>query len=223
MKKIIINLTIIIFTVTTYSQSDVYSYSENGIINRIIIDNNYLVMTSYKVDSNKFIKTIGGFYNKEGNRFNMSLEFNSNFKNDSISKIEIEKKANWKKISLKKNDLQGKWLMVGRVRNGNEQRRNLDRPRKTMKFLINGYFQWIAFNTETFQFSGSGGGKYITKDGKYIESIEYFSRDDSKVGLNLEFDYELINKEWNHKGFSSKGDPLHEIWVVKVLYNGFGC
>ena len=215
MKKIILNLTIIIFTVTTYSQSDVYSYSENGIINRIIIDNNYLVMTSYKVDSNKFIKTIGGFYNKEGNRFNMSLEFNSNFKNDSISKIEIEKKANWKKISLKKNDLQGKWLMVGRVRNGNEQRRNLDRPRKTMKFLISGYFQWIAFNTETFQFSGSGGGKYTTKDGKYIESIEYFSRDDSKVGLNLEFDYELINKEWNHKGFSSKGDPLHEIWVVR--------
>ena len=215
MKKIILNLTVIIFTVTTYSQSDVYSYSENGIINRIIIDNNYLVMTSYKVDSNKFIKTIGGFYNKEGSRFNMSLEFNSNFKNDSISKIEIEKKTNWKKISLKKNDLQGKWLMVGRVRNGNEQRRNLDRPRKTMKFLINGYFQWIAFNTETFQFSGSGGGKYTTKDGKYIESIEYFSRDDSKVGLNLEFDYELINKEWNHKGFSSKGDPLHEIWVVR--------
>ena len=215
MKKIILNLTIIIFTVTTYSQSDVYSYSENDIINRVIIDNNYLVMTSYKVDSNKFIKTIGGFYNKEGNRFNISLEFNSNFKNDSISKIEIEKKANWKKISLKKNDLQGKWLMVGRVRNGNEQRRNLDRPRKTMKFLINGYFQWIAFNTETFQFSGSGGGKYITKDGKYIESIEYFSRDDSRVGLNLEFDYELINKEWNHKGFSSKGDPLHEIWVVR--------
>ena len=146
---------------------------------------------------------------------NVDLEFNSNYKNDSISKIKIEKKANWKKISLKENDLQGKWLMVGRVRNGNEQRRNLDRPRKTMKFLINGYFQWIAFNSETFQFSGSGGGKYITKDGKYIESIEYFSRDDSKVGLNLEFDYELLNKEWNHKGFSSKGDPLHEIWVVR--------
>ena len=66
-----------------------------------------------------------------------------------ISKIKIEKKANWKKISLKENDLQGKWLMVGRVRNGNEQRRNLNRPRKTMKLLINGYFQWIAFNTET--------------------------------------------------------------------------
>ncbi len=71
MKRTILNLALLIFTITTYSQSDVYSYSENGIINRIIIDNNYLVMTSYKVDSNKFIKTIGGFYNKEGSRFNM--------------------------------------------------------------------------------------------------------------------------------------------------------
>ena len=215
MKRTILNLTLLIFTITTYSQSDVYSYTENGTINRIIIDKNYFVMASYKVDTNKFVKTIGGFYSENGSKLNVDLEFNSNYKNDSISKIKIEKKANWKKISLKENDLQGKWLMVGRVRNGNEQRRSLDRPRKTMKFLINGYFQWIAFNTETFQFSGSGGGKYITKDGKYIESIEYFSRDDSKVGLNLEFDYELINKEWNHKGFSSKGDPLHEIWVVR--------
>ncbi len=215
MKRTILNLTLLIFTITTYSQSDVYSYTENGTINRIIIDKNYFVMASYKVDTNKFVKTIGGFYSENGSKLNVDLEFNSNYKNDSISKIKIEKKANWKKISLKENDLQGKWLMVGRVRNGNEQRRNLNRPRKTMKFLINGYFQWIAFNTETFQFSGSGGGKYITKDGKYIESIEYFSRDDSKVGLNLEFDYELINKEWNHKGFSSKGDPLHEIWVVR--------
>ena len=214
-KRTILNLTLLIFTITTYSQSDVYSYTEKDTVNRIIIDKNYFVMTSYKVYTNKFVKTIGGFYSENGSKLNVDLEFNSNYKNDSISKIKIEKKANWKKISLKENDLQGKWLMVGRVRNGNEQRRNLDRPRKTMKFLINGYFQWIAFNTETFQFSGSGGGKYITKDGKYIESIEYFSRDDSKVGLNLEFDYELINKEWNHKGFSSKGDPLHEIWVVR--------
>ena len=215
MKKIILNLTLITLTITTYSQDDVYSYTENDITNRIIIDKDYFVMTSYKVDKNKFVKTIGGFYSKNGSKLKVDLEFNSNYKNDSISKIEIEKKINWKKISLKENDLQGKWLMVGRVRNGNEQRRNLNRPRKTMKFLINGYFQWIAFNTETFQFSGSGGGKYITEDGKYIENIEYFSRDDSRVGLTLEFDYDLINREWNHKGFSSQGDPMHEIWVKR--------
>ena len=48
-----------------------------------------------------------------------------------------------------------------------------------------------------------------------LKVLNIFQETDSKVGLNLEFDYELINKEWNHKGFSSKGDPLHEIWVVR--------
>jgi len=47
--------------------------------------------------------------------------------------------------------------------------------------LIDGFFQWIAFNTETFKFSGSGGGEYKTLDGKYIEIIQYLSRDDSWV------------------------------------------
>ena len=215
MKKIILILILINSTITTYSQDEVYSNTEKDIVNRIIIDKNYFVMTSYKFNLNEFIKTIGGFYEKKGNRYNIELEFNSNFKNDGLSKIEINKKSNWKKISLKENDLQGKWLMVGRIRDGKEQRRNLDRPRKTMKILINGYFQWIAFNTETFQFSGSGGGKYSTKNGIYSEKIEYFSRDNSRVGAKLKFDYKLKNEVWNHIGFSSKGDPMHELWIKR--------
>ena len=66
---------------------------------------------------------------------------------------------------------------------------------------------------------GTGGGIYTTKDGKYSEIIEFFSRDNSKVGSKLKFNYELINGEWNHKGFSSKGDPLHEIWVKSIKIN----
>ena len=215
MKKIILIIILITSTFSIYSQDEVYSYIEKDIVYRIIIDKNYFLMSSYKFNSNEFIKTIGGFYQKKEKRYIVDLEFNSNFSNDSLSKVEINKKSNWKKISLKENDLQGKWLMVGRIRNGKEQRRNLDRPRKTMKFLINGYFQWIAFNTETFQFSGSGGGKYSTKDGIYTEKIEYFSRDNSRVGAKLKFDYKLKNEEWNHIGFSSKGDPMHELWVKR--------
>lgn len=215
MKKIILILILITSTISIYSQDEVYSYIEKDIVNRIIIDKNYFLMTSYKFNSNEFIKTIGGFYEKKGERYIVDLEFNSNFRNDSLSKVEINKKSNWKKISLKENDLQGKWLMAGRIRNGKEQRRDLDRPRKTMKILINGYFQWIAFNTETFQFSGSGGGKYSTKNGIYSEKIEYFSRDNSRVGAKLKFDYKLKNEEWNHIGLSSKGDPMHELWVKR--------
>jgi len=215
MKKIILILIFITSTFSIYSQDEVYSYIEKDIVYRIIIDKNYFLMSSYKFNSNEFIKTIGGFYQKKEKRYIVDLEFNSNFSNDSLSKVEINKKSNWKKISLKENDLQGKWLMAGRIRNGKEQRRDLDRPRKTMKILINGYFQWIAFNTETFQFSGSGGGKYSTKNGIYSEKIEYFSRDNSRVGAKLKFDYKLKNEEWNHIGFSSKGDPMHELWVKR--------
>ena len=215
MKNFILFIGILVSLNSIYSQEEVYSFisKENNSINRVISDDNYVVLTSYTAESSKFLKTIGGYYKKEGNKFIIDLEFNSNYKNDSISNYELLMNDSWNKISLKKNDLNGKWLMAGRVRNGKEQRRSLDRSRKTMKFLINGYFQWIAFNTETFQFSGSGGGTYETKNGNYMETIEYFSRDDSRVGLNLKFNYDIINKEWNHMGLSSKGDPIHEIWV----------
>ena len=35
------------------------------------------------------------------------------------------------------------------------------------------------------------------------------------LGPIKEFDYDVINREWNHKGFSSQGDTLHEIWVKR--------
>lgn len=84
-----------------------------------------------------------------------------------------------------------------------------------MKILSGTRFQWIAYNTDTKQFSGTGGGTYTTIDGVYTENIEFFSRDDSKAGVSLKFDYGLIDGKWNHTGFSSKGEPLNEIWSVR--------
>ena len=46
-----------------------------------------------------------------------------------------------------------------------ERRRDTNQPRKTMKILVDGYFQWIAFNTNTFSFMGTGGGRYTAEDG----------------------------------------------------------
>ena len=66
MKKIILILILVTSTPSIYSQDEVYSYIEKDVINRIIIDENYFVMTSYEVNSNEFVKTIGGFYEKKG-------------------------------------------------------------------------------------------------------------------------------------------------------------
>jgi hypothetical protein len=90
--------------------------------------------------------------------------------------------------------------------------------RKTMKILSGTKFQWIAYNTETKEFFGTGGGSYTTTpDGKYTENIEFFSRDNSRVGASLQFDFSIQDGNWRHKGLSSKGDPIDEIWTQREV------
>ena len=134
------------------------------------------------------------------------------FIDDSIMGI-VGRDMTYKRIDNgEPGKLQGAWLMSGTVKDSQEQMRDTNGPRKTMKLLSGKRFQWIAYNTETKEFIGSGGGTYTTEDGKYTENIEFFSRDDSRVGMSLKFDYGLVDGNWHHSGLSSKGDPIHEIW-----------
>jgi len=82
------------------------------------------------------------------------------------------------------------------VDSNGEERRRTPGVRKTMKILSGTRFQWIAYNTETKEFFGSGGGTYTTQDGKYTEKIEFFSRDNSRAGMSLQFDFSIQNGEW---------------------------
>lgn len=194
-----------------------YETEDNGqtIHHRILMDSEYFVETQYASNPNQFIKTFGGFYQEKGDEIIVNFEFNSNFSTDSLKSISISNKSGWQKISEDPKPLQGKWLMAGRVSGDIERRRDINRPRKTMKILVDGYFQWIAFNTATFSFHGTGGGRYTAVNGVYKENIDYFSRDNNKVGISLSFEYLQKGPDWHHKGFSSKGDPLHEIWTFR--------
>jgi hypothetical protein len=206
------------FCQTIFGQVFSFTTQENGqdIQHRILMDEEYYVETQFTTKPNQFIKTIGGFYQKKGNDLMVALEFNSNFSKDSIKHIVINDQDRWKKISKTTLPLQGKWLMAGRVNGDQERRRDTNRPRKTMKILVEGFFQWIAYNTESFSFHGTGGGSYSATDGTYTEKIDYFSRDNNKVGISLEFEYAKKGMDWHHQGFSSKGDPLHEIWTYRI-------
>ena len=109
--------------------------------------------------------------------------------------------------------LNGSWLFANRKSDGQlGEPRSADNPRKTMKILSGTRFQWIAYNTATKDFSGTGGGTYTTNDGKYTENIDFFSRDNSRVGASLEFEFQLIDDSWHHQGLSSRGEPIYEIW-----------
>ena len=183
---------------------------------RVMIDDDYLVETLYLTNPAEFILTRGGFYTNKVNTYEISLEFNSNFENDGLKKIFIDRDLSWIKSSKKPIDLNGKWLMAGRITKEGQRRRDTSKPRKTMKFLKDGHFQWIAFNTETFQFFGSGGGFYTTAKGIYTENIEFFSRNNKSVGRVLPFQYNIEGLDWHHHGKSSKGDPMHEIWTQRL-------
>ena len=212
-KKLILILVFLMYPSFNFSQ--VYHIDNEEDISRVILDNEYIVISKFKSDSGNFISTLGGYYQLNEGVYEINLEFNSNYDQDSIKTLSITKASKWKNISKENDMLKGKWVMSGRYNNGEFRTRNTDLPRKTMKILIDGFFQWIAFNTETFKFSGSGGGEYETLDGKYIEIIQYFSRDDSRVGAELDFNYEVKNKDWYHSGFSSKGNPINEVWTIR--------
>ncbi len=206
----------LLFLVQINLHAQVYSYEtkQNGktVTHRILMDDSYLVETQYVAQPPEFILTRGGFYTQTEKDILVDFEFNSNFEKDGLKQMKLHSSKKWKLLSTPPQELKGKWLMAGRMTDQGERRRDTSGPRKTMKFLLDGFFQWIAFNTDTFQFFGSGGGYYTTEAGNYTEHIEYFSRDNSRVGARLPFQYELKGSDWHHQGFSSKGDPMHEIW-----------
>ena len=221
-QEVFIKSLLLIFLINPIQNfGQVYKVDKDGISTRVILDKEYIVLSKFESESGNFISTLGGYYkpgkflNLDEDVYDVNLEFNSNYDQDSIKSISIVKTSKWKNISKTNDILKGKWVMSGRYNNGEFRTRNTDLPRKTMKILIDGFFQWIAFNTETFKFSGSGGGEYETIDGKYIEIIQYFSRDDSRVGAELDFNYEIKNQDWYHTGFSSKGSPINEVWTIR--------
>lgn len=204
----------------------VYVSDIDNIHHELKIDDTYFTHSEYQTSPPKFIKTVGGFYTFAHNILKVELEFNSNYESNGRTELAIPVVVENEKLVLPlegnlvftkteplKQDLDGAWLFAARGPDKGQERRGGDHPRKTLKFLQEGRFQWIAYNTDTREFFGTGGGSFSSTDGKYVENIEYFSRDDSRVGAALQFHYKLKDGDWHHTGKNSKGEPLYEIWA----------
>ena len=195
-----------------------------------IYSDNFFSSTKYDKDNKKFLSTYGGTYLLDEEGYYEVIEFNSN---DSslvgdtiyISRISINLNNDnglmqldgekYEKFKNYNSILSGSWLMSGIERGGEIRMRDVNRSRKTKKILAGGRFQWIAYDINKKGFYGTGGGIFTSEYGNYIENIEFFSRDNSKVGISLEFNFEVKEGDWHHKGFSSKGDPKYEIWTQR--------
>lgn len=203
--------------------------AEGEVANILLFSGRYFSLTAHLAENGAFLSTKGGSWRLDGETLKVLYEFDtadsarvgtSEVWNISLkdSRLVLEGEgldpAPWKALDAGVSTaLSGPWLFSGRERDGQVTRRDTtNQPRKTMKILTGSRFQWIAYNTETKQFFGTGGGSYTAVEGVYTEHIEFFSRDNSRVGAQLRFEFEVDGKDWHHRGKSSAGEPMYEIW-----------
>ncbi|WP_395801884.1 hypothetical protein [Daejeonella sp.] len=228
-KLIVLGLVICLTSFTTKNSQDhingAWHTQEDYIDQTLLLSDGYFMHTTFDKINKKFIQSRGGTYTFSGDRLIANIEFNTIDQNQigqtiSYSFVIKKEKLNsdlngktvaWNLLDQGKGELSGTWRMSGRMQDG----KIADYPRrarKTLKLLTGTRFQWAAINAETKEFFGTGGGSYTFENGKYSEKIEYFSRDDSRVGAILSFDGKLVDGKWHHSGQSSTGNPIYEIW-----------
>jgi hypothetical protein len=192
----------------------------------LLFRDDYFSYSVFNVPGKEFIQTFGGTFSETGDQLYVNIEFNTKSEKDigghKLLNVKVSGRSmalnlgnglyDWQKSDDGTGPLAGNWRITGRMVNGQMQEIP-KRARKTLKLLSGTRFQWIAINPETKEFFGTGGGSYTFKDGKYVENIEFFSRDSSRVGASLVFEGSVNNNIWTHKGLSSKGDPIHEEWT----------
>ncbi len=208
--------------------SQVVSSEDGDVTHVLLLSGAYFSWTAFKTKDGAFLKTKGGSWKTDGKKMTILYEFNTadstlvgsseswkvRQKGGSLRLKGVELKGAWKSMDQGVDSpLSSPWLFSGRKRNGEITRVDMTtRPRKTMKILTGNRFQWIAYNTETGQFHGTGGGSYTAENGVYTENIEFFSRDNKRVGAKLQFEFEVKDGDWHHSGKSSSGNPMYEIW-----------
>jgi hypothetical protein len=199
--------------------------STNGDVTSVLlITPTWFTVTDYK--EKEFLSSYGGTWKGgENGEVTITMYYNTDDKSQvgQSSKVPISMdngrlttsgggvSQEWTKIDDGNGPLAGNWRITSREQDGKMNSIPLA-ARRTLKILTGTRFQWVAINTETGEFFGSGGGTYTFKDGTYTEKLEFFSRDNSRVGASLSFKGKVEGDNWEHSGLSSKGDPIHEIW-----------
>jgi hypothetical protein len=216
------------FSLDAQQFNGAWTRNTDSAVQYLTIIDNYFSVATFNVAERKFISTTGGTATISKGSMSGVIEFNSADKNAvrAAYNYPIKKRGkklqldidgasvSWEQVDPGNGALSGNWKIIGREIDG---KMNTIVPglRKTIKILSASRFQWVALNSETGEFFGTGGGTYTFKDGKYIEQIEFFSRDASRVGASLSFTAELKDGDWHHTGLSSKGDRIYEIWTRK--------
>ncbi|MGV3762454.1 hypothetical protein [Parapedobacter sp.] len=208
-----------------------WHFQQGDVRQTAVFVDGYLSHSVFDVKNKKFISTRGGTYAVENGRLTITWQYDTEKAADeqpndawigTTSTFDISvgnklttnlsgSRVSWERSDANEGPMAGVWRITGRKQGEDISQMPLH-DRRTLKILSGQRFQWVAINIKTGEFSGTGGGSYTFENGKYTENIEFFSRDNERVGASLTFDGEIRNGAWHHSGLSSTGNPIYEIW-----------
>ena len=206
-----------------------YLYQDGMNKHLMLVKDHYISFISYDDVRKRFQYTWGGTLDKQQNLINIVIEYNSQDSTTVGKAMQLPYRAEVDSLHLKTadnyhlyikqkktpQDLDALWRISGRQQEG--KMNNIPKAdRKTIKILVDGYFQWVAINPAQKGFYGTGGGLYQYAQNRYTETLQFFSRDNNRVGQAPAFDGEIVAGAWHHKGESSKGDAIYEIWSKEI-------
>lgn len=199
----------------------------------LLVTDQVFSLTQYDFIDKKFISAEGGTWRSEGKDIWLAYDWSSKDTSKVGKEIKVSISISSDRLNLglvdqpltkldqgKPGALQGEWIISGNYTNDVVSKRSSPFfPRRTMKILTGNHFQWIAFNVKTKEFFGTGGGTYTTTaEGKYAESIQFFTKAVTSIGKRVEFDYSFQDGDWRHKGQKSTGGPLDECWTPRKFF-----
>ena len=196
----------------------------NDVTTILLFCDGYFTETTFSQKG--FINSCGGKYTQANHQIIINEDYNTaesklkkslkacELKNDMLSLKHQDK--NFKKLDDPNTPLNGVWKISKRMEGGNLVAIQQHGTRKTLKVLTGNRFQWIAFDPASNSFFGSGGGRYTFENGKYVEHIEFFSRDATRAGAALVFDRSIEDGQWHHTGLSSAGARIYEVWTKAI-------
>ncbi|MDF2190160.1 hypothetical protein [Paraflavitalea sp. CAU 1676] len=211
--------------VSTLSLTGAWAWQENSRQETLTFVDGYFVHAVFDKAGKQFQYTWGGPYTVKDDKIEVTVQFNTQQKeqvgqtvsipwtdkNEQLVATVDNGEKTFKQLDKGIGELAGVWRIAGRKTGAQPVAMPLA-PRRTLKILSATRFQWVAINVDTKEFFGTGGGNYTFKNGKYTENIEFFSRDNSRVGASLTFNGKVKDHQWDHSGLSSKGDPIDEMW-----------
>lgn len=202
-----------------------------------IYDKEFFVFGAYHPETNEFLYAGCGTYSYDAKKYSENLQIYTRNEEalgkDQAYDLKISGKTLTLKAEMHGKKLEEKWekldgpstALTGlwRISERKVEDEMRDMPladRKTLKIISGTHYQWIAFNSATGVLSGTGGGEYVIKDGKYVEHVRFMSRNNELAAKRpeLPFDFEVKEGKWHHSGFSSVGNPIYEIWEPFVIH-----